>query len=34
MSDSVPHARTVWKDSFDDIEIYTHNIFKVHATNN
>lgn len=29
MSDSIPNARTVWKDSFDDIYIYTGNTLKV-----
>ena len=29
MSDSVPHLRTVWKDSFGDIEIYTDNTLEV-----
>lgn len=29
MSDSLPHARTVWEDSFGDIETYTNNTLKV-----
>lgn len=30
MNDSIPHARTVWNDSFSDIKIYTGN--KSHIT--
>jgi len=29
MNKSVPHARTVWSDSLDDIYTYTDNTLKV-----
>lgn len=29
MSNSIPHARTVWTESFGDIQIYTGNTLKV-----
>lgn len=29
MNDSIPHARTVWNDSFSDIKIYTGNLLQV-----
>ena len=29
MKESIPHAKTVWSDSFSDIYTYTDNILKV-----